>query len=115
MLQKPKKTPSCIDLMLTNSQKSFRSSCAIETGLFDFHMTVTVRKASFRKLKPKVIHYRNYKRFCNESYRNELVSEFLKQNFEENSLEKFLEVCNKILDKHVHVNRSLRKTIILFL
>ena len=63
-------------------------------------MTVTVMEASFRKLKPKVIHYGNYKRFCNESYWNELVAEFSKQNFEEKSLEKFLEVCNKVLDKH---------------
>ena len=68
----PKKL-SCINLIQTNSQRSFQSSRAIETGLSDFHrMTVTVMKASFRKLKPKVIHYRNYKRFCNESYRNEL-------------------------------------------
>ena len=61
-------------------------------------------KASFRKLKSKLVHYRNYKRFCNEIYRNEQssigVAEFSKQNFEENSLEKFLEVCNKVLDKH---------------
>ena len=67
-------------------------------------MTVTVMKASFRKLKSKVVHYRNYKRFCNEIYRNEQssigVTEFSKQNFEENSLEKFLEVCSKVLDKH---------------
>ena len=96
------RNPSCIDLILTNSQRNFQSSCAIETGLSDFHrMTVTVMKASFRKLKPKVIHHRNYKRFCNESYRNELMAEFSKQHFEENSLEKFLEVCNKVLDKHV--------------
>ena len=125
MLQKPK-NPSCIDLILQNSQRSFQNSCAIETGLSDFHrMTVTVMKASIRKLKLKVIHYRNYKRFCNESYRNELVADFSKQNFEENSLEKFLEVLNKVLDKHAprkskfvrgnhspFMNRELSKAII---
>ena len=36
---------------------------------------------------------------CNESYRNELVAEFVKQNFEGNSLEKFLDFYNKVLDK----------------
>ena len=74
----------------------------METILFDFHrMTVTVMKASFGKLKPKVINYRHYKHFCNESYRNELVTEFSKQNFEtKNSTEKFLELCNNVLDKH---------------
>ena len=89
MLQKPK-NPSCIDLILQNSQRSFQNSCAIETGLSDFHrMTVTVMKASFQKLQPKSIHYRNYKFFCNESYWNELVVEFSKQNIEENSSEMF--------------------------
>ena len=48
---------SCFYLMLTNSQRSFPSSCAMETDLSDIHrMTVTVMKASFQKLKPKVIH-----------------------------------------------------------
>ena len=86
--------PSCIYLILTNSQGSFQSSGAIETGLSDSQkMTATVMKTSFRKLKPKAIYYRKYKRFCNESYRNKLIANFSKQNFEENSLEKFLEVC----------------------
>ena len=57
---------SCIDLILTNSKKSFQSSCGIATGLFNFpRMTLTVFKASFRNLKPDFINYRNYKRFCN--------------------------------------------------
>ena len=48
--------PKCIDLMLTSSYRSFQNSCAIETGLSDFHkMIVTVMKAYFQKQKPKVI------------------------------------------------------------
>ena len=40
--------PACIDLMLTNSYRSFQKSGAIETGLSDFHkMVVTVMKAYF--------------------------------------------------------------------
>ena len=75
--------PPCIDVTLAKSQRSFQSCYAIETVLFDFdRMTVTLMKTSFWKLKPKVINYRNYKRFCNESYRNELVTEFSKPNFE---------------------------------
>ena len=80
--------PWCIDLIQINYQRSFQSSCEIETGLSNFdRMTVAVMKTSFQKLKAKVINYRAYKRFCNESYRNELVAELSKQNFEENSLE----------------------------
>ena len=92
--------PSCIDLILTNSPGSFQSSCAIETGLSDFHkMTVTVMKTSFQKLKPRVIIYRDYDSFCNEVYRDNLTEELSKQNFEENSLEKFLYTCRVILDR----------------
>ena len=29
------------------------------------------------------------------------MAEFSKQNFEENSLEKFLEVCNEVLDQYL--------------
>ena len=36
-------SPTCIDLILTNRQKSFQNSTIIETGLSDYHkLTVTV-------------------------------------------------------------------------
>ena len=79
--------PSCIDLILTNSPRSFQSSCAIETGLSYFHkMTITVMKASFQRLKPRVINYRNYNSFSNESYREELVNELSKDNLGNNTI-----------------------------
>ena len=41
-------TPSRIDLILTNFQRSFQSGCVVETGLSDFHkMAVAVIKSSF--------------------------------------------------------------------
>ena len=43
--------PSCIDLILTEKQRSFQHSCVIETGLPDFHkMTVTAMTTFFEKL-----------------------------------------------------------------
>ena len=56
-------------------------------------------KASFQKLKSKVINHRNYKRFCSKSYQNEPVTEFSKQHLKKHFWE-FLEVCNKVLDNH---------------
>ena len=42
--------PSCIDLSFTNRPRDFQNSCAIETGLSDFHkMTLTVMKKYFQK------------------------------------------------------------------
>ena len=57
-------------------------------------------EASFQKLKSKVINHRNCKRFCSKSYQNEPVTEFSKQHLKKNTFEKFLEVCNKVLDNH---------------
>ena len=65
--------PSCVDLILTNRPKSFQSTCAIETGLSDFHrMTVSVLKMHFRKLPPKVITYRNFSNYDNANFINSL-------------------------------------------
>ena len=48
--------------MLKNSPYSFQNSCTIETGLSDFHkMAATVMKMKFKKLKPRLEHYRDYK------------------------------------------------------
>ena len=46
--------PTCIDLILTNRQKSFQNSTIKETGLSDVHkFTVTVLKKYYKKRKPK--------------------------------------------------------------
>ena len=58
--------PTCIDLILRNSSRSFQNSSVFETGLFDFHkITITVLKQYFPKLKPKVVNYRDYQNFQN--------------------------------------------------
>ena len=62
--------PSCMDLILTNCPRSFQNLCVIETGLSDFHkMTFTLMKSTFEKFKPKVIFYRNFKNFSNDTFR----------------------------------------------
>ena len=48
--------------MLINYSTSFQNSCTIKTGLSDFHkMNATVIKMKFKKLKPRIEHYRAYK------------------------------------------------------
>ena len=48
--------PTCIDQMLTNSNRSFQISCTIETGLSDFHtMIATVLKIYFQKRETKLL------------------------------------------------------------
>ena len=93
--------PSCIDLILRNSPLIFQSSGVTETRLSNFHkMTVTAMKTTFQKLDPKTIHYRDYRK-CNK-YRlwQYLLSTLVIANINlSNGLQKFIDICNKSLDK----------------
>ena len=52
-------SPRCIDLILTNRNRSFQNTVTVHTGLSDFHaMIVTVLKGGYRKKGPRYItHY----------------------------------------------------------
>ena len=64
--------PSCIDLFLTNRPGTFQCTTTIETGISDFHkLLVTVLKTFYKKQRPKIIYYRNYKNFENDNFRQE--------------------------------------------
>ena len=92
--------PSCIDLMLTNSPQSFQNSNAFETRLSDFHkLTTTVLKQYFLKLKPKVVNYRDYRKFRNDEFRSKLDNEILKPDINNMEYQHFLNIFIKILSK----------------
>ena len=57
-------TPSCMYLILTDNPKCFQSSCVVKTGVSHFHrIRVTVMKTTVKKFQPRMIHYRDYKKF----------------------------------------------------
>ena len=98
MLQKPRKS-NLHDLILTNHPLSFQNSCVLDTGLSDFHkMTITIMKASFQRLQPRIINYRDYRRFQNDLFRAELLSELLKVIIRENEkgFSNFLDIVRKM-------------------
>ena len=103
--------PSCIDLILKKSPLSFQSSGVIETGLSDFHkMIVTVMKTTFQKLDLKIIHYRDYRKYNNCSFRQDLLSTLIMENINlSNSLEKFIDICMKSLDKFAPRKKKIFK------
>ena len=71
------KNLSCIDLIRTNSPRSFQNSNVFETGLSDFHkLATTVLKQYFSKLKPKVVNYRNYRKFHNDELEPNLTTSY---------------------------------------
>ena len=93
--------PSCMHLILTNCPRSFQNSCAIETGLSDFHKLVeTVMKTTYKKSQLKIISYRSYKFFNNESFREELLQTETNGNNYHEIFKNFTSSCNVILNKH---------------
>ena len=89
--------PSCIDLFITNSTLSFQNTTTVSTGLSDFHdMIITVLKTTFPKAKPKVIFYRDYSKFIDNDFRNDLRGKLqdLRTKDYESFENTFLEVLN---------------------
>ena len=68
--------PTHIDVILTNRSKNFQNTTTIETGLSDYHeMVITCLKSNMAKLPPRVIYYRNYKKFDETRSRNNVSCE----------------------------------------
>ena len=78
--------PSCIDLIITNTTKSFQNSMVIEAGLPDFHkMCITVMKMYYSKKKFSIMHYRKFKDFNNHSFMKDLQT-LLTKSFNEEAI-----------------------------
>ena len=57
-------------------------------------------KTTFQKLDPKIIHYRVYRKYCNDSFRQDLLSKLVMENINlSNGLQKFIGICKKTLDE----------------
>ena len=81
--------PSCIDLILTNKSKSFRTSL----------------KVYFKKKEPSVIQYRDYKNFSNDKFRNDLLNELIRSKIETSRLDIFVNTVLKVLSKNAPVKK----------
>ena len=92
--------PSCIDLFLTNSPKSFQNTQTIETGLSDFHkLGVIILKMYSPNNQPKFITYRDYKNFGNSRFSEELLSEIKKLGPLKKNINIFHNVCIEGFEK----------------
>ena len=97
--------PSCIDLFISNSPKSFMKTITICTGLSDFHkMVITVLKSSFKKAPPREISYRDYKIFDRDTFRANL-KEALKGNI--NGYQSFEKKFIEILGNQAPIKRKV--------
>ena len=98
--------PSCIDLLLTNSRNSFKHSTVISTGLSDFHeMILTVLKTTVVKAKPKQIIYRDYKKFDNQVFKDDLTRNLRVDDRNKTNFLKFQITFLDVLEKHAPVKK----------
>ena len=68
---------TCIDLILTDEKYSFKSTCAIETAVSDFHrMIYTQLKLTYQKLSPKTVEFRDYRHSKQDEFEQELMEGF---------------------------------------
>ena len=95
---------SCTDLLLTNRLKCFQSTMTMKIGVSDFQkMVIKV----YKKQKPKIIYYRNYKTFNANLFREELSIELLTIGNNNAELPQFTNTAlSIILDKHASVKRK---------
>ena len=84
--------PTCIDLILTNKPLSLKNTYVI----------ADVMKMHFPKMKPRVVSFRKYKDFHNETFLDSLKHELNVQGqfLNEKRLDPFSIICTEIFDKH---------------
>ena len=101
-----------IDLLLTSKTCKFKNSYVIRTSLsFFYKMKFTYLTIQFFKLKLRVLFYRNYTKFSNETFINSLNVKLGTKSIspDGNEFLIFCKLCTEILNKY---EPRKRKTII---
>ena len=95
---------SLLDLILTNRPRSFMKSQAFELGLSDCQKLVcSILRASFKKLPPKIITYRDQKDFDQQNFLHDLDKKLVQGQLYRSCDEpykKLSEIFNDILNYH---------------
>ena len=100
---KNRDNPKCIDLILTNKSRMFQNTTTIDIGLSDFHkLVLTSFRSKHDPGKPKEVIYRDYKKFNNDTFREELGKATILCNDYDDFETKYL----KILDKHAPMKKK---------
>ena len=100
--------PSCLDLYITNSYRSFQGTTTVATGLSDCHkMVVTVMKTTFPKADPRIITYRDYSLYSADDFAKDLQRNL--SIIEEGNYQPFEDVfMNTLQTNHPLKNKTVR-------
>ena len=92
-------SPSCVDLFITNSPKSFQHTHCFSCSLSDHHnFVLTVLKNTFGKQKSNIKYYRDWKKFDNAVFRTELREALAK--VESHNYQSFEQIFLSLLNLH---------------
>ena len=95
--------PSCIDLFLTNSPSFYQTETF--TGLSDFHKYfLSIFKTTFTKSKAKEIIYRDFKKFNEQCFNNDLRTELSSKSIK--SYGSFENIFLNTLKKHAPIKKK---------
>ena len=92
-----------IDIMLTNRPNCFQKTSTVVTGLSDFHkMIISCLKTTFKKIPPKKVIFRDYKKFDEQNVLYDLDQQMIKGKFykEKNMYESFSDTFKAIVNKY---------------
>ena len=100
--------PSCIDLLLINSAKSFESNCTIETGFSGFYKhVVTVLNEMHERMPIKAVQYKDYKKSDYVIFNNNQFQIFSENfNFSELDFVTIRKIFMDILDKFAPLKKK---------
>ena len=91
--------PSCVDLFITHSPKSFQHTHSSSCGLSDHHnFVLTVLRNTFGKQKSNIKYYRDWKKFDNAVFRAELREALAK--VESHNYQSFEQTFLSLLNLH---------------
>ena len=97
--------PSCIDLISTNRLELPKNSSS--TGLSDYHkILITVLKSYFKKKRPKIVLYRDYKDFSNTNFIEYLNSILISHDTNNIGYDVFQQIIMNLLDEFVPIKRK---------
>ena len=100
---------STIDLFLTNKPKSFFKTHTTEKGLTDYHKRISkFFKSKAPRLRPKVIFYRNYKKFDEKSFLDDLQNKTFSKSANDPNVnyKSITENFSETIDKHAPLKRK---------
>ena len=89
--------------MLTNRPNSFQETSTVVAGLSDFHkMIISCLKTTFKKIPPKKVIFRDYKKFDEQDFLYGLDQQMIKGKVykEKNMYESFSDTFKAIVNKH---------------